>query len=615
MVSKRKFFVIFLMMAILLLLFQSAQIMRENWNYYSDNEYASDLRMSADSAWTEARLEGLRKGAVPNLLFVGGKESERAQVVTQWCAYKKYKVSREQALDRYSSVSDIPTMVVIDGATVDVSNYLPHVDSYLRAGVPILFATLPDVKAIKENQKLQEILGISDIPKDSVKVDGVRLFEGYLLGGEAVCWKASGDTSEDTSEAAMFRMPWYVTGAGSKTYMMGLVNERIYQGDDFPRIFWRNSSQGGMVFAVNGSYMDDETGYGFLDICLYEMSDYVLYPVVNAQNTLLVDFPDFSGADEEAVTRLYSRDAQSIQQDIFWPSIYSMITKFNLKPTCFFMSQDMSAGEPLIRSGQVDFYLQQLNEVGAEAGRSLRYGEDMTLAEKLAADLDFYKATGCKYDFRAAYLDQAEAQTLREAGDAVSQAGVNTMAVESEAGGELLSYLTTDVSLQGITHKAQEYSFPEALRIRGIMDSVGYSNMLVDFHPVLWPKSREDSWENYFDKVYSNLYGGWSKLALYDQTTLSQSDARVRTFLALDYRSMRNGDVISLYLKDGAREGYFLLRTHNEQIKSIENGTYQKLEQDAWLIHAQGSSAQIVLEDSEEILHYEGPFGLERHGR
>ena len=174
MVSKRKFFVIFLMMAILLLLFQSAQIMRENWNYYSDNEYASDLRMSADSAWTEARLEGLRKGAVPNLLFVGEKESERAQVVTQWCAYKKYKVSSEQSLARYSSVSDIPAMVVIDGATVDASNYLPHVDSYLRAGVPILFATLPDVKAIKENQKLQEILGISAEVLSNLRQNNLR---------------------------------------------------------------------------------------------------------------------------------------------------------------------------------------------------------------------------------------------------------------------------------------------------------------------------------------------------------------------------------------------------------------------------------------------------------
>ena len=55
MVSKRKFFVIFLMMAILLLLFQSAQIMRENWNYYSNNEYASNLSISSDSVWTEDR--------------------------------------------------------------------------------------------------------------------------------------------------------------------------------------------------------------------------------------------------------------------------------------------------------------------------------------------------------------------------------------------------------------------------------------------------------------------------------------------------------------------------------------------------------------------------------
>ncbi|MBR1854049.1 MAG: DUF2194 domain-containing protein [Lachnospiraceae bacterium] len=611
MVSKRKFFVIFLMMAILLFLFQSAQIMRENWNYYSNNEYASDLRASADSAWTEERLAGLRKSAVRGIFFVGEQESKRGQVVAQWCTYKKYKLTTQSSLARFSSVTDIPTMVVIDGMEVEPDKYLTHIDSYLRAGVPVFFATLPEVKAIKDNPKLQELLGISDIPKESVKVDGVRLFGGYLLGGEAISWRSSEGGGADDP---MFLMPWYVTGVGSKTYMTGLMNDAVYQGDELPRIFWRNSSQGGMVFAVNGSYMEDETGYGFLDIGLYEISDYVIYPVVNAQNTLLVDFPDFSGADEEIVTRLYSRDAQSIQQDIFWPSIYSMITKFRLKPTCFFMTQYTFSEEPKVRNGQVDFYLQQLNEVGAEAGRSLRYGEDMTLGEKFAADVAFYDRTGCMYDFRAAYLDDVDEKTLHAAGDMMAQEGINTLAAETETK-DMLAYLADDVSLQGITHKAQEYSFREALRIRGILDSVGYSNMLVDFHPVLWPQSREDSWEIYFDKVYSNIYEGWSTLSFYEQTTLSQSDARVRSFLSVDYVSIRNDDVLYLYLRDGAKEGYFLLRTHDEQITGIEDGTYQKLEEDAWLIHAQDNIVRISLEDSGEILRYEGPFGLERLGK
>ena len=611
MVSKRKFFVIFLMMAILLFLFQSAQIMRENWNYYNNNEYASDLRIQADASWSEDRVSGMRKGTVPNLFFVGGEESGSEQVVAQWCAYKKYKLYTMQSLERFSGAEDIPTLVVIDGAGLKESDYLTHIDSYLRAGVPILFATLPDVKTIKESQKLQEILGISAIPKDNVIADGVRMYEGYLLGGEAICWKQSGS---DETEDWMFSMPWYVTGAGSKTYMVGLVNNVELQGGELPRIFWRNSRHDSLVFAVNGSYMDDETGYGFLDICLYEMSDYVLYPVVNAQNTLFVDFPDFSGADEQAVTRLYSRDAQSIQQDIFWPSIYSMITKFRMKPTCFFMTQDSSGEASKVRNGQVDFYLQQLNEVGAEAGKSLHHGEDMTLAEKLAADEVFYRETGCSYDFRAGYLDQLEEQERSEAGTAVSRTPLNTLAVKTDAR-DMLSYLTDDILLQGITHRAQDYSFREALRIRGILDSVGYSNMLMDFHPVLWPKSRSDSWEIYFDEMYSNIYEGWSKLFIYEQTTLSQSDARVRNFLAMDYVSMRNEDTVYLYLKDGAKEGYFLLRTHDEQIKSIENGTCQKLEQDVWLIHAEDSNVQIRLEDSEEILRYEGPFGLERRGR
>ena len=610
MVSRRKFFAVFLMMAMLLFLFQFSQVMRESWNHYTNNEYASADLPTADMAWTEEQTSNIRGGLVPNVLYVGDEYDSIGDIVTQWCLYKKYKLRYAMSLTRFSAVADVPSILLIDGAKVGVEDYLHNLDAYLRYGVTVVFVRLPDVDTIKSSPRLQEILSITEIPSDRVKVEGIRLFDGFLLGGEAY-YLAQNEKEEEELQDLKLEMPWYVTGEGSKTYMVGLMNEKVYERERFPRVLWRSSTTGNMVFAVNGNYMEDETGLGLLDLFLYEASDYVLYPVVNAQNTLLVDFPDFSGADAGAMTELYSRDAQAIQQDIFWPSIYSMITKNQITPTCFFASQYDAEVTPQAGLNQVNFYLQQVNEVGAEAGRSLNYGDNMSLAQKILKDSEYYQDIGCEYNFRAAYLKEVDYGIQDAWEEEAGQTGLTTVAADGTDRFDVVSYFTDTVTLQGITHRADEYSYAKNLRTRSLLTSLGYTNMLVDFHRVLWPQDKEDSWEIYFDKVYSNISTYWTHFMMYDQTTLSQSDARIRTFLNLNYiqQGNNNNGQILLVVNNGGDDCWFLLRTHGKKISSLEHGTYQMLERDAYLIHVLDSRVTIRLDEADEILEYKGPFG------
>lgn len=595
------------MMAVLLFMFQFSQVMRESWNHYTHNEYAVENPTTAEMAWDINEKSDLVRDKIPNVLLIGQQDSEIGKMVSQWCNYTKYKMNCKSELARYSGKGDVPSMVLIDGESVAYPLYLFHVDQYLKKGVPVVFVTLPDVETMKNVPKLQELMGIEDIPQDTVTLEGIRLFSGALLGGEAI-YKIQSEEEAKLQDLDL-DIPWYVTGKGSKTYMTGLLDETKYDREKFPRIIWRNSIYNSMVFAVNGDYMKDETAFGMLDLFLYELSDYVIYPVINAQNTSMVDFPDFSGADEEAVTALYSRDAQAVQQDVFWPSIYSMITRNNLKTTCFFMTQYDADAQVRPGSGQLDFYLQQLNEVGGEAGRSLHHGERMTLEEKVAADSQFYQEEGCRYDFHAAYLERITAQTKEEWETSGTGTGISTITGPAEDQLPLVSYYTDTVTLQSITHEAEKYSYAENLRTRSLLTSIGYTNMLIDFHRVLWPEQKEDAWEVYFDKIYSNISTYWSHFAVYDQTTLSQSDGRVRTFLNLDYSYLRNDYMIYLSVRNGGDDCWFLLRTHGEKIDQIQNAEYRMLEEDAYLIHVLDNHASITLEDADNILKYNGPFG------
>lgn len=613
MVSRRKFFAIFLMMAVLLFLFQFSQVMRESWNYYANNEYAVDDLPTADLEWTRETQENRLYGAQPGAFLVGQEDSEVGKAAAQWCRYMKYRFAAGDKLPAYADNGRYkPTMVLIDGENTSCADYLYRVPEYMKRGVPVVFLSLPDVSVVKGNNVLKQLLGIEDIPQDEVTVEGVRLFSGYLMGGEAI-YQAQNPKEEETLQDLSLSMPWYVTGRGSKTYMIGMMDEKKYDREKFPQIIWRNSEHEAMVFAVNGDYMKDETAFGFLSLFLYESSDYALYPVVNAQNTLLVDYPDFSGADEEAVIAMYSRNAQAIQRDIFWPSIYSMITRNNMKPTCFFMTgyhADSVADASDDPDGeQVNFYLRQLNEVGAEAGRSLNFADDMTLAEKIEKDNIFYQNSGCEYDFRAAYLDQADADTRQLWRQCESMTDISTLTGEPGTDMPLLSYYTNGVTMQEITHKADKYSYRENLRIRSLMTSIGYTNMKVDFHPVLWPESREDSWEVYFDEVYSNISTYWTRFSQYDQTTLSQSDARVRSFLNLDYTQSNSDNRIFLIVENSGNDCYFLLRTHGEEIDSIKNGEFRIMEKDTYLIHVQNMTVTITLKPSEDVLRYQDSLG------
>ena len=94
----------------------------------------------------------------------------------------------------------------------------------------------------------------------------------------------------------------------------------------------------------------------------------------------------------------------------------------------------------------------------------------------------------------------------------------------------------------------------------------------------------------------SNIKTYWSGYQGFEQTTLSESDYRVRTLLNLDYSHQREQNTIRLSIKQMEDTAYFLLRTHEEKIVAIKGGTFQKLEPDAYLINAQSPEVELVLE-------------------
>lgn len=609
MVSRRNFFSIIMMMAALTFMFQFSQIIKENASNYDINEYAEEEPLPDAHRLQEGTSGEHGRFEEEDVVFLGSGEDALGRTIVQWCVYTKRNLTilnERNSLDL--DKTGLPGLVLIDSGHVDFATDTEALTALVQAGVPLIFCNLPERAVLMENQALTELLGISQIREETAPVEGIHLFSGFLLGGEAV-YKVQKPEEAEKQDLEL-DIPWYMTGKGTKTYMVGMLDENKFEREEFPRIIWRNSCGNAMVFAVNGDYLSGLTGLGLLDAMVYEMNSYAVYPVVNAQNMILVDFPVLAPENPAGMEAVYSRSPEAAMRDVMWPGIAAMSLKNKLRLTCLVNAKYDYTDAAQPQGEELPFYLQQLREAGAEAGISFRYGEaaGITLADKLKSDREFYDSLDSSYKFSAAYFE-----TLPEQLEVVFEEGagrledVRTVAFRDGEERPLLSW-QEDVTLQKITGDAGEYSYSIDLQMRSLATALGYSNTLIDMHNAMWPESEEDQWENYFDEIFSNVSTYWTKYGDFEQTVMSESDRRVRRFLNLDYETEREGSKLTLYQQGGDGDAWFVLRLHGEAAVNIRGGEFQKLESGAYLIHVMDSEVEILLEKADEVLEYAGPF-------
>ncbi len=609
------------MMFVVFFLCQFSQVIRGRVNQ-NNNDFYDDVQLPARAdEWSQDVIfspdvtgeENIGVSAARNIIFIGSPDSEAAVTVKQWCKLIKAPLTFYDILPLYSTMDHSHDyMILIDGESLSTGCYMSTLNSYLRKGTTVVFLTLPPVQIIRNNEALRNLLGITKILAEEVTVQGIKIFNGTFVGGEAV-YKAE-NISDTEFQDLDLRMPWYVTAEGSKSYIVGMLDESKTERESFPRIMWRFSGGRTKVFAVNGDYMKSLAGLGILDLCLYESADFALYPVVNAQTSLFIDMPGMSDEQTEVMQELYYRDSNGVQRDIFFPGIVSVSERNQIVPTFLMRTRYDMDGDAALDTEHLDFYLEEIGSLSGEAGRSLRYtGTGTDLIAKLEFDSAFYNDPAVEYNFRTAYAD-----TLSEALDALGQPrgrelfeGIVSIAGHGETD-ELFYYLDDDITFQSITQEATTYSYSRDLLARSLNTSVGYSSLMISMNNAFRPDNEDDEWENYFDLISSNISTYWHRFQLFEQTTLSESDYRIRKMLSLDYETyyMSEGEdeKITLFLSKDYDECWFLLRTHEQQVKSMTGGDWKQIEKDAYLIHVTGERAEIMLHDSDEVYTYENPF-------
>lgn len=583
MISRRKLFSMVLIMFVLLILYMFMDVYISATIDHDTNPYAGAVTIKRSDSW-EADSEG---GDTRQTALIGDTESGIGDIVAQWCAYAKRQLSCYDSLSEYlTAESGSAQVLCIDPNSLSLPADEARLAELAEQDLTVIFLALPDADTVMNSTAFCSLLGIEDMEQDLTPLTGVYLYEGFLLGGEALY-------GQDTEMDVDMEIPWYQLESGTKIYITGLAYtaENDEGQGRRPAILWRNYEGRARVFAVNGDFMEDETGLGLLEGMVAEGSSYLLYPVVNAQNLTVADYPSFASENTEEIQRVYASSHRLLLQNIVWQSLFAASEQSGFKMT-FYLTTQLQNAEGTPQAEDLEYYMRELWEMQGEAGRSADGSGADSPVSQWVRDSAFFREAGSSYTHTAAYAgeDATGLLSIVASGEAPD---IRTVAGES--GESLLSFLTEDITCQGITHHADQYGFREDLKNRSIQTALAYTNILLDLRRVTWPETVDDHWENYSREVLGNIETWWKPYSRFEKTTATESDSALRRFLALDYEDRQEGDVITLELS--GREGTvnFLLRTHDQEVGSVSGGTATRLEKNIWLLSIEEDTVQIEL--------------------
>lgn len=618
MVSRRNYLTIAMMFVILLFMFQFTGVTKEQLSEYESNEYADDTTTSFQRS--DAFLAEQTSADACEVIYVGEAGGAEESVVRTWCSYRKRTFFCSSSLALLDSLQDDALQVlVVDGSKVTSEEEVAVLRREVQMGVTVIFATLPQSSVIREYRDLRELLGIRAVIADEIPLAGMHLFSGFLLGGEEI-YEVT-EPGEEERQDMNPSVPWYTTGAGTKTYMVGtLSDETIEQTVDneiraqyagmeeeaaknslLPAILWRNSVDTAKIFCVNGDYLADISAVGILDAMMGETYDYDIYPVINAQNLVIADLPAFVSENEEEMQKRYSQSAQAVYQEIVWPSLTSIASRTGAKMTCMMTPQFTYTDEEEPDGENVTYYLKRLKEEHAEAGLSADSREGIPLSEKIKQDQTFWQTYAPSYRFLSLYADGVK--SIGE--ESALPAEIRTVALGSGAS-EAVGYLNENVTLQPSTSSGIRHTFLDDFKVKCMETALGYSNITLDLYSVTYPEGDEDSWEKMSKKIAANLGTYWKAYEAFDATTLTESDVRIRRFLALDYKQQRTDNVIILSLEHREDAAWFLLRLHGEEVTEVAGGSFEEIEDGIYLILAEEDEVSVEVQTGEEWQYQDG---------
>lgn len=623
MVSRRNYAAITAVMVIIFFLFQFLNMAKDHWNDYSENQYAVDVNelSGVDNVYVAPdsdELDQQSTGLIPwekkkCVVCIGSNESNTmGEMIGNWALYMKRKISYYESISAYENAiskktQDTPQFVLVDPDFInwDDTKQIRSLQTCVENGISVIFGKLPDASIIGSHKLLRRLLGIDEIVQESVTGNGIHLYSGFLLGGEVI-YKAYNEKEEKNQDMEL-TFPWYHLTSGTKIYMKGMLEDPTVNIQEYPPLIWRKNFTTASVFAVIGDYMTDATGLGMLTAMLSEMQSYTIYPVVNAQNFIAANYPAAANENSSILRQMYSQTMRGFLRDVVWPAFSSINikTSFSLSSMMTIQFDYTDTAKP--NSEDIQYYMEAVNEEEGEMGYSAYNVSNTSISEMISEDADFWNKTLPDYQFASLYYGDYSQKAVQGILDNSFMQRVRTVIGNVDTTSDVVGYVNNQVTRQNTLIDGYEHTFRQDLRIRSVETALGYTSILADVSKAAYPQSDEDGWEKLSEKLMANTITYWKPFSAFSGTTVSQCDSRIRRFLSLNYEEVANesNNKILIHASEGDETAWFVLKTNGEVISDVAGGTYEKIEDNVWLIGMEESSILITLKPSNTLFYYE----------
>lgn len=600
MLSKRVYFTVSSLMMLVLFMFQFSGIIRKKYNNFDENKYAVSEKNDLNNNNVFTVLtdgDKVVKSISGYIVYIGDINTKTGNTVYEWCNYTKRNLLVYKTVSQYHRYNEkYPDAVLIDSDYVNIDSDIDTFSLLTDYGINLVFCTLPSYSAISENQRFEQLCGISP-HRESVNASGLKLYSGFLFGGEA--WYTKENDPDGKFQNMKLTMPWYNTSNATKTYMSAVVESEDgskIDNEDQPAVIWRKSHDHAYVFCINGDYIKDISGIGILTAIMSESKDLDIYPVVDSQSVIVNNFPMFSFENDDAVEKYYLRNTSSLLENVIWPDISNLAESTGARFTFMAAPQINYSDNNLVSVREMDYFFRLFSEISSEAGLTTTRDDATSIDEKLTADAGIFSNYLSNYKFTSIIARKDELENVLSSKNSLID-DVNTIVTDSQdyGGTKLFSYVNDNVINVECPVTSDKYTYSDDFRQRCFQTALAYTNIEFNMTGICNPDDEKELWNEEIKSKSTALTSYMKNSKMFTKCSISQADKRIREFMAADYSYKQNRSYVSLDITGAQETARFIVRLRTGEVENVSGAVCTKVENGVYLITAQSKHVEMTI--------------------
>ena len=600
MLSKRVYFTVSALMMLVLFMFQFSGIIRKKYNNFDENKYAVSEKndLNKNNVFTVLTDEDkVVKSISGYIVYIGDINTKTGNTVYEWCSYTKRNLLVYKTVSQYHRYNEkYPDAILIDSDYVNIDSDIDTFSLLTDYGINLVFCTLPSYSAISENQRFEQLCGISP-HRESVNASGLKLYSGFLFGGEA--WYTKENDPDGKFQNMKLTMPWYNTSNATKTYMSAVVESEDgskIDNEDQPAVIWRKSHDHAYVFCINGDYIKDISGIGILTAIMSESKDLDIYPVVDSQSVIVNNFPMFSFENDDAVEKYYLRNTSSLLENVIWPDISNLAESTGARFTFMAAPQINYSDNNLVSVREMDYFFRLFSEISSEAGLTTTRDDATSIDEKLTADAGIFSNYLSNYKFTSIIARKDELENVLSSKNSLID-DVNTIVTDSQdyGGTKLFSYVNDNVINVECPVTSDKYTYSDDFRQRCFQTALAYTNIEFNMTGVCNPDDEKELWNEEIKSKSTALTSYMKNSKMFTKCSISQADKRIREFMAADYSYKQNSSYVSLDITGAQETARFIVRLRTGEVENVSGAVCTKVEKGVYLITVQSKHVEMTI--------------------